>query len=75
MTEYADLGDHSEDERIVIIAAAAMTGAVVAFVVDDDAAADRYVAKLTRLPGVRVLGRGPGPVTNTIVVRVGPQQH
>jgi len=66
---YADLGDLPEDERIEVLAQTAQS-AVVGFVVEDNAKADRYLLKLG--PRVRLIGRGPGPVANTVLVRIGP---
>ena len=73
MKAYADLADLPEDDRIRIIAETAAAGNVVAFVVDDDAKADRYIEKLKKFTGVRVIDRGNGPVKETVFVRVGPR--
>lgn len=71
MKACADLYALPEDERIQAIAETAAAGHVVGFIVEDDGKkADRYTAKLTRYP-VRVIDRGPGPVPNTVLVRVG----
>lgn len=73
MKAFADLADLPEDDRIKAIAATAAHGHVVGFVVEDDAKADRYITKLKRY-NVRVIDRMPGPVKDTIMVRVGPQE-
>lgn len=72
---YADLGDLSEDTRINMIGATATSGKIVSFIVEDDAKADRYLNKM-RQQGydVRVVGRGKGPVKNTVYVKVGPAE-
>lgn len=69
---FADLADLPEDERIAIIGKEAQAGKRVAFVVEDAAKADRYIRKLLLDFNVRVLERGPGPVKNTVYVKVGP---
>lgn len=69
---FADLNDVPEDDRIAIIADAAASGVVVGFVVENYAKADRYIAKITqRDQRVRVLSRGPGPIPDSVLVRVG----
>lgn len=73
MEAFADLADLPEDDRIRAIARTAEHGHVVGFVVEDDAKADRYILKLAAFP-VRIIGRGPGPVKNSILVRVGPKE-
>lgn len=73
MKGYADLYELPEDERVRVIAEAAALGNIVGFVVEDDAKADRYVAKLNAYP-VRIVDRMPGPVKNTVMVRVGPKE-
>lgn len=73
MTAYADLYNLPEDERIKSIAATAACGHIVGFVVEDHEKADRYVEKLKAYP-VRIIDRHPGPVKNTILVRVGPKE-
>lgn len=71
MTVYADLFELPESDRIDAIGKAAMGGALVGFVVEDDEKADRYVKTLReRFTSVRVVDRMPGPVKNTILVRV-----
>ena len=73
MKAYADLYNLPEDERIQAIAATAAAGNIVGFIVETDEKADRYCAKLKAFP-VRVIDRSPGPVRNTIMVRVGPKE-
>ncbi len=73
MRAYADLADLLEDERIAIIAATAAAGEIVGIVVDDDAKATRYIDKLKAYP-VRFIDRQPGPVKNTVLVRIGPKE-
>lgn len=70
---YTDLADEHEDERIRQIGEQAMRK-IVAFITDSDAGkADRYISKLKeRFPGIRVVGRGDGPVDKTVWVKVGP---
>lgn len=72
MRAFADLADLPEDERITIIREVAASGNIVAVIVDDDAKADRYVRKLGAT--VRIIDRSPGPVKNTILVRIGPKE-
>lgn len=76
MSFFADLGDLDEDERITQIGyAVAVHKMTVAFIVDAvPGKADRYMRKLReRFPDrIRELGRMPGPVANTITVKVGP---
>lgn len=73
MEAYADLGDLPEDQRIEVIARTAAAGKVVGFIVDDEVTADHYISKLVGHP-VRVIDRKPGPVKNTVMVRVGPKE-
>lgn len=76
---YLDLGDEVEDTRIRQIGDTAMKGnKIVGFVVDAEgndqyAKADRYIAKLqARYSGIRIMGKGLGPVEATVWVKVGP---
>lgn len=69
---YADLADLPEDERVAIIGQQAAHGKRVAFIVEDEEKADRYIRKLLLDFEVRVEERGPGPVKNTVYVKVGP---
>lgn len=73
-TPYVDIADFDEDARIDIIGQVVMTKRKIgAFVVEDDAKADRYVRKLKeRYPGIVEEWRGPGPIANTVTVRMGP---
>jgi hypothetical protein len=80
MPFFADIADFDEDDRIERIGKAVMKAprssadkpVVVAFVVEDDAKADRYIKKLQkRFPGIRVIDRFPGPVPDTVSVRMG----
>jgi hypothetical protein len=72
---FADLGELPEDERIALIGETARE-CVIGFIVETNAKADRYVRKLLeRFPAVRLVGRGPGPVANSILVRIGPRGH
>ena len=74
MKAYADLADLPEDERIRIIAATAAEGQIVGVVVDAEAGkAERYITKLKKYP-VRIIDQMPGPVKNTVLVRVGPKE-
>lgn len=75
MIPYKDIADESEDERIRQIGEKVMhERLIVAFITDDEAGkADRYIEKLTaRFPGIRVIARFPGPVPETVSVKVGP---
>lgn len=76
MTQFADLADMDEDERIKIIAKYAKTR-MVAFVVDDDPPdkVERYIKKVLSYGGIRVIDRFEGPVAGAISVRVGPLGH
>lgn len=72
---FKDIADHDEDDRIRQIGEKAMGEKLtVAFVTDDEPGkADRYIRKLQeRFPGIRVAGRGKGPVAETVWVKVGP---
>lgn len=80
MPVFADIADFEEDDRIEMIGKAVMNAPrssadkpiLVAFVVEDDAKADRYIEKLQkRFPGIRVIDRFPGPVPDTVSVRIG----
>ena len=74
MKAYADLGDLPEDERIRLAAETALRGNVVGVVTDDEPGKpERYIRKL-EARGVRVIDRGPGPVKNTVLIRVGPKE-
>lgn len=75
MDAYADLADLPEDARIEMIGEMAARGLLVGFVVEDDEKADRYVGKLVDRFKVRIVDRMPGPVKNTVLVRVGPVAH
>jgi hypothetical protein len=73
---YADIADLEEDDRIDMIGRKVEEQKLtVAFITDaDPGKADRYIQKLlTRFPGIEVIGRWPGPVANTISVKVGPK--
>lgn len=72
---FIDLYTLSEADRIDLIGNAAVNGAVVGFVVEDDEKADRYVKQLRERFQVHVIDRGPGPVANTVLVKVGPRGH
>jgi hypothetical protein len=76
--KYADIADHSEDNRIAIIGhQATVLRKEVAFVTDAEPPdkANRYMEKLqTRFPGIRILGRANGPVAGTVTVKVGPPE-
>lgn len=70
--KYADLADLDEDTRIKVIAQTAIrTKKTIGIIVEDDAKADRYIEKLTAwYPAIKVIERGPGPIENTIAVKV-----
>ena len=72
MGKFRDLADLPEDERIIMIGEAAMTGKTVAFVTDSDPGkAERYITKLmTAFPKLEVISKSPGPVPDTITVKV-----
>lgn len=61
---FLDMHKLPEDERIRQMCAVLATGAKIAVLVDDEPGkAERYVSKIRAgCPGVRVLGRSPGPV-------------
>ena len=72
---YADLGDFDEDKRIDMIGRQVMSmkpGQIVLIVTDDEPGKpERYIEKLqAKYPGIVVLGTGPGPVVNTIGIKV-----
>ena len=73
--KFADIADLPEDERVSIIGRYAESGIVIAFIVDDDEKADRYIRKLRQRHKVRVISRGPGPVAQSVAVRVGPLEN
>ncbi len=73
---YRDIADLEEDDRIDMIGRKVEEQKkTVAFITDSDPGkADRYIRKLLkRFPGIQVLDRIPGPVANTITVKVGPK--
>lgn len=72
---YADLADLSEADRIKVIARVAESGQIVAFIVEDQVKADRYKAQLAKYPNIQVIDQGPGPIPNSLTVRVGPKGH
>lgn len=69
---YRDMGDESEDERILAIGNAVMRGHKVAFITDDEPGKpERYIAKLRkRFPSLIVLDQLKGPIAGTVTVRV-----
>ena len=72
---YKDIANTPEDDRIDTIGRTVMEQKLsVAFIVDSELGkADRYIEKLRkRFPGIVVIGRGDGPVTGTVYVKVGP---
>lgn len=80
MTQFGDLYNINENERIDLIGRTVMAGPktsgdkprMVAFVVDNHKKADRYIRKLEKkFPGIRIIDRFDGPVHNTVTVRVG----
>ncbi len=77
MKAFSDLADLPEDERIRIAAETAVsTGAIVGIVTDDEPGKpERYIKKLEGYPLIRVIDRGPGPVKNTVLIRIGPKGH
>lgn len=76
MKAYADLADLPEDERIRIAAETAATqGAIVGLITDDEPGKpERYIEKLGKFPRIRIIDRGPGPVKNTVLIRIGPKE-
>jgi hypothetical protein len=81
MTAYIDAASLNENDRIIMIGSSVMKAPassadkplVAGFIVETDEKADRYIAKLQkRFPGIRVIDRNPGPVADTVLVRVGP---
>lgn len=74
---YADIADNDEDTRIGIIGRTVVEQQkTVAFITDSDPGkAQRYIDKLlSRFPGVEVIASSPGPVPNTVTVKVGPKE-
>lgn len=74
---FADLADLDEDRRIEIIGEAVMQSrTTVAVCVDAiPGKADRYIQKLTeRFPGIRIVGRFPGPPNGIDVIQVAPPE-
>lgn len=71
MTQYADIADHPEWERIQIIGRMAESGRVVGYVVETNQKADLYLKKLLAQYKVRFVSRGPGPIVGTILVMIG----
>jgi hypothetical protein len=71
---FADLANLPEDDRIAIIGTYAAEGRIIGFIVEDDEKADRYLTKLVARHRVRLVGRSPGPVAGSILVRIGPAE-
>ena len=74
---FADLADFEEDKRIEMIGHTVMAHKkTVAFVTDSDPGkAERYIDKLKkRFPGIVIVDRFDGPVSNTVTVKVGPPE-
>lgn len=80
MTQFGDLYNLTENERIDLIGRTVMEGPktsgdkpkMIAFVVDNHKKADRYIKKLNeKFPGIRIIDRFDGLVHNTVTVRVG----
>ena len=70
-TKYADIADLGEDDRIQKIGKAAMDGNLVAFIVEDETKATRYCVKLlANFPDVAIVESGPGPIKDSIAVKV-----
>lgn len=75
MRHFIDLSDDKEDDRIRQIGEKVMKDRVtVGFITEDEPGkADRYIAKLkASFPGIYILRQGPGPVANTVLVKVSP---
>lgn len=75
MTRFRDMADEPEDERIRQIGEKTMgEKLIVGFITDDEKGkAERYISKLkARFPGIRVIHQGPGPVAETVLVKVAP---
>ena len=72
MTKFADIANLDESKRIDLIGHRVIDHhETVGFVVEDDIKADRYITKLQKkFPNIIVDWRGPGPVSETILVRV-----
>lgn len=72
---FKDLGDKSEDDRITEIGnKVTKEWLIVGFVTDaEEGKAACYIRKLQeQFPGIQLLHQGPGPVAETVFVRVGP---
>jgi len=79
VTQYGDLYNLTENERIDLIGRSVMEGPktsadkpiMVAFVVDDHEKADRYIEKLKKkFPEIRIIDKFDGPVKDTVSVRI-----
>lgn len=72
MIQFRAISDEEEGKRIHLIGTSVMRDKLaVGFVVEDEAKADRYIAKLKQqFPGIRVTYKGPGPVSDTILVKL-----
>lgn len=76
MTDYKDLHDLDEDERISVIGKRAIAGERVAFMVDDDGEkADRYCRKLReKFPRIVLSREYKGPVKGVVTITAGPPE-
>jgi hypothetical protein len=73
---YVDLYELEEDQRIDQIGHVVQDhGKTAAFITDaDPGKSQRYIRKLlAKFPGVEVISKHPGPVPNTVTVKVGPK--
>ena len=75
---FADLANLPEDERIDLIGRYVIeTKQTVGVLTDsgrgDECKPQRYIDKIKkRFPSVQIIGKEPGPIKNTICIRVGP---
>ncbi len=75
MTEFTDLAELPEDERIQFLGRKAQTK-IVGVIVESDQPVKikRYIRKVTeRFPGVRLMKKAKGPTRDTVILKFGPK--
>jgi hypothetical protein len=70
---FADLGDLPEADRVKLVVEACRAGNICGVVVETQAKADRY-AELFKAYGVRIIDTKPGPIKDSVMLRVGPKE-
>jgi hypothetical protein len=70
---FADLGDLPEEDRIKVIVEACRAGNICGVVFETQEKADRYSLML-RAYGVRIIDTKPGPIKDSVMLRVGPKE-